>query len=112
MISMSVNHPDILDFINIKNDLDKVTKANISVRIDDNFMKAIENDDEIELFFITENGDTLNKKIKAKLILHEIAQNNWNMGEPGVLYWDTIEKWNLTSGYEDYKIVGTNPLAN
>ena len=111
MISMSVNHPDILEFINIKNDLDKVTKANISVRIDDNFMKAIEDDNEIELTFTTENGESFNKKIKAKLILHEIAQNNWNMGEPGVLYWDTIEKWNLTSGYEDYKIVGTNPCG-
>lgn len=112
MISIDCHHPDIIDFINIKNDLTKVTKANISIRATDDFMKAIENDEDFELFFeVPETGEKITKKIKAKDLLYEIAKSNWNMGEPGFLYWDRIEKWNLLYGNKEFKYGGVNPCA-
>lgn len=112
MISIDCHHPDIIDFINIKNDLTKVTKANISIRATDDFMKAIENDEDFELYFeIPETGEKISKKIKAKDLLYEIAKSNWNMGEPGFLYWDRIKKWNLLYGNKEFKFGGVNPCA-
>lgn len=111
MLSMDVNHPDIEDFINIKNDLNKVTKANISVMIDNNFMDAVINDNDWTMRFETEHGEILEKTVKANYIMNLLSKNNWNTGEPGVMFMDRIHNWNLTSGYDDYKIVGTNPLT-
>lgn len=112
MISMSCDHPDIEEFIDVKNDLTRVTKANISIRITDDFMKAVINDEEHELSFIrNETGEEIKKVVKAKDLFHKIAQNNWNMGEPGMLFWDRIENWNLLSGFEDFHYAGTNPCA-
>jgi ribonucleoside-diphosphate reductase alpha chain len=110
MISIDCHHPDIIDFINIKNDLTKVTKANISIRATDDFMQAIKNNDDFELYFyVPETGERMSKKIKARDLLYEIAKSNWNMGEPGFLYWDRIEKWNLLHGNKEFKFGGVNP---
>ena len=112
MISLSCDHPDIEEFIDIKNDLNRVTKANISIRITDDFMNAVINDEDYELSFVRqETGEEIKKIVKAKELFHKIAKNNWNMGEPGMLFWDRIDNWNLLSDFDDFHYAGTNPCA-
>lgn len=110
MISMACDHPDIEAFINIKNDLTRVTKANTSVRVFDNFMEAVCNDTDYILSFTRqETGEKIERTIKARKLFKKMAYNNWDMGEPGMLFWDKIENWNLLSGYEDFHYGGVNP---
>ena len=112
MISMSCDHPDIEEFIDIKKDLDKVTKANISVRVTDEFMQAVVDDKPFNLkFFRKETGETFSKTVNARDLMKKLAYNNWDMGEPGILFWDRIAGWNLLSEFEDFQYAGTNPCA-
>ena len=112
MISMACDHPDIEEFIDLKKDLDRVTKANISVRVTDEFMQAVVNDKPFELkFFRKETGETFSKTVNARDLMKKLAYNNWDMGEPGILFWDRIEDWNLLNGFEDFYYAGTNPCA-
>lgn len=111
MLSIDCTHPDLEEFINIKTDLTKVTKANISVRVNDDFMKAVENNDDWELYFKTEHGDELRKIVKAKDIFKLLCKNNHEFAEPGVLYWSAIENWNLLSKDWEFKYAGVNPCA-
>ena len=113
MISMDCKHPDIKEFIDIKKDLDRVTKANISVRASDRFMAAVVNDDTYKLEFRREEtGEAMCEEVNARDIMIRIAQNNWEMGEPGVLFWDRISDYNMLSEYEDFEYAGVNPCAN
>jgi len=110
MINMDVSHPDIEDFIDIKNDLDKVTKANISVNITDDFMEAVKNNDMYELYFkVNATGEEIRKKVNARELFRKLAFNNWNMAEPGVLFTDRINSWHLMSEDEDFEFAGVNP---
>jgi len=110
MISIDINHPDIEEFIDIKNDLDAVTKANISLKITDEFMAAVKNNTDFELsFYVEDTGEEIKKKVNARRIFNKIAYSNWNMAEPGVLFWDRIEDYNLLSNNEDFHYAGVNP---
>ncbi|MCR8744783.1 adenosylcobalamin-dependent ribonucleoside-diphosphate reductase [Romboutsia lituseburensis] len=112
MISMDVNHPDIEDFIDIKTDLDKVTKANISVRINDRFMNAVENKETYECKFeIQETKEVITKKVDAYKLFMKLIKNNWDFAEPGILFWDNIEKNHLLSEDKNFKYAGVNPCA-
>lgn len=112
MISMACDHPDIEAFIDVKKDLEKVTKANISVRMTDEFMEAAKNNESFILSFTRkETGETIEKVVSARDVLMKLAYNNWDMGEPGILFWDRISKWNLLSEYENFEYAGTNPCA-
>ena len=112
MISMDCHHPDLEEFIKLKSDLDKVTTANISIRMDDDFMRAVEDDKDVTLFYDRpEVGQTIEKAVNAKEIFDEIAFQNWDMGEPGVLFWDNIKNWNLLSNDDNFEYAGTNPCA-
>lgn len=112
MLSLKVNHPDIEEFIDVKTDLEKVTTANISVMVDNAFMEAVINNEDYTLSFTVEDtGEVIEKKVNAKKLFLKLADNNRRFAEPGMLFWDTVQNWNLTEGYEDYKIVGTNPCA-
>ena len=112
MISMDCTHPDLEKFITVKSDLNKVTAANISVKVNDKFMRAVQEDADWELSFNRpETGETLSKTVKAKAIFKLLCENNWNYAEPGVLFWDTIKHWNLLSTNPDFEYVGTNPCA-
>ena len=112
MISLSCNHPDIEDFIEIKSDLNRVTKANISIRITDKFMQAVKNDEPFTLSFTRlETGEVIEKTVNARELFHKVCEMNWDYAEPGMLYWDTIEKWNLLSEDKNFKYAGTNPCA-
>ena len=111
MLSIDCHHPDLEEFINIKNDLEAVTKANISVRITDDFMDAVVNNRDWELFFKTENGDKMTKTVNAAELFRLLAKNNWSMAEPGILFWDRIENYNLLSNDHNFHYAGVNPCA-
>ena len=111
MISIDCHHPDLEEFINIKNDLNAVTKANISVRVDSDFMTAVVNNQDWQLSFETDKGDLLVKTVKAAEIFRLLAKNNWSMAEPGILFWDRISDYNLLSEDPEFEYAGVNPCA-
>lgn len=112
MISMSCTHPDVEKFITVKSDLNKVNYANISVRVTDDFMRAVENDSDWELSFDRpETGETIKKIVKAKELFELLCRQNWDYAEPGILFWDTIENYNLMNNNPDFKYAGVNPCA-
>ncbi|NLK43899.1 MAG: adenosylcobalamin-dependent ribonucleoside-diphosphate reductase [Tissierellia bacterium] len=112
MLNMDCSHPDIEDFIDVKNDLSKVTYANISVNIDNKFMEAVERDEEYTLYFYVEaTGEEIKRTIRARDLFKKIAVNNWNMAEPGVLFTDRINSWHLMSEDESFEFAGVNPCA-
>lgn len=111
MISISCDHPDLEEFIEIKSDLDKVTKANISVRASDKFMEAVVKGETLILKFVTDIGEVITKEVEAYPIFRKLAQMNWNYAEPGILFWDRITSWNLLSNNKEFSYAGVNPCA-
>ena len=112
MISIDCTHPDLEEFIDIKKDLNKVTKANISIQLSDEFMKAVRDNHPFKLYFKREEtGEVIEKEADARKLFMKIAENNWEMGEPGCLFWDTISEYNLLSEYDDFSYAGLNPCA-
>lgn len=112
MLSLDCSHPDLEDFIGIKSDLDKVTKANISVRMTNEFMNAVQNNEDYTLKFTrVETGEEIVKKVKAKELFHKLCEMNWDMAEPGILFWDNIENYNLLSNTEGFRYASVNPCA-
>jgi ribonucleoside-diphosphate reductase alpha chain len=112
MLNMDCNHPDIEDFIDVKNDLAKVNFANISVNIDNKFMEAVKNNKEYELSFDVEaTGEKISKMVDAKRLFTKLAKNNWNMAEPGILYKNRIDSWHLMSEDDEFEFAGVNPCA-
>ena len=112
MISLDCSHPDLEEFINIKSDLNKVTKANISVRITDDFMEAVKKREEFTLSFVrVETGETIEKTVDAYEIFKKFTEMNWDYAEPGMLFWDRISNYSLVSEDEEFSYAGTNPCA-
>ena len=112
MISIDCHHPDLEEFINIKSDLNKVTKANISVRITDDFMEAVKKREEFTLSFVrVETGETIEKTVDAYEIFKKFTEMNWDYAEPGMLFWDRISNYSLVSENEEFSYAGTNPCA-
>lgn len=110
MLSISCEHPDLEEFINLKSDLDKCTKANISVRVTNKFMDAVVEGKDFTLSFTMEDGETVTKVINAREVFKLLAQRNWEMAEPGILYWDRIANYNLLQGTK-FEYAGVNPCA-
>ena len=114
MLSLSINHPDAAEFIDAKLEKGKITGANISVKIDDDFMKAVESNSEyVQKFPVNSNNPKYENKIKAKTLWDKIIHNAWKSAEPGILFWDTIEKESVPDSYADlgYKTISTNPCG-
>ena len=112
MISLDCHHPDLLDFIDAKTSSDAVTKANISVRVTDDFMEAVINDkDWIMSFTRPETNETITKTARAREIFEKLCKNNWDWGEPGILFWDTISNYNLLEFDDTFEYAGVNPCA-
>ncbi|KQW99522.1 adenosylcobalamin-dependent ribonucleoside-diphosphate reductase [Flavobacterium sp. Root420] len=114
MLSVSINHPDASDFIDAKMDQGKVTGANVSVRIDDAFMKAVKSDSVYtQKYPIFSDNPLYTKEIKAKELWGKIIHNAWKSAEPGILFWDTIINESLPDCYADlgYKTLSTNPCG-
>ena len=112
MLSISCDHPDLEEFIEIKSDLDKINKANLSVRVTDDFMRAVRDDLPYTLSFTREEtGEVIKKEVRAKDIFMKLCELNWRVAEPGILYWDRISDWNLLSGDARFAYAGVNPCA-
>lgn len=112
MISLDCHHPDLLDFIDAKTSPDAVTKANISVRVTDDFMEAVINDENWVMSFTRpETGETITKSAKARDIFEKLCKNNWDWGEPGILFWDNIKEYNLLEFDDTFEYAGVNPCA-
>lgn len=114
MLSVSINHPDAEDFIDAKLEQGKITGANVSVRIDDGFMKAVkENTQYTQKYPIFSSNPKVSKDINANELWKKIVHNAWKSAEPGILFWDTIIKESLPDCYADlgYKTVSTNPCG-
>ena len=112
MLSLACDHPDLEEFISIKNDLEKITKANISIRMSDDFMKAVKYKENFCLQYKrNETGEYIVKEVYAPDIYQKICENNWNYGEPGMLFWDTITGSNLLSEDDRFEFAGVNPCA-
>lgn len=114
MLSVSIKHPDSEKFISAKLEQGKITGANISVKIDDNFMRAVEADTVYQQQYpINSLEPTHKKEIKASELWQKIIHNAWKSAEPGVLFWDTIIRESVPDCYADlgYETVSTNPCG-
>lgn len=114
MLSISINHPDAEDFIDAKMIQGKVTGANVSVRIDDAFMKAVENKEKyIQKYPIHSENPLSVKEIDANTLWNKIVHNAWKSAEPGILFWDTIINESVADCYAEdgYRTVSTNPCG-
>lgn len=114
MLSVSINHPDAEDFIDAKMEQGKVTGANVSVRIDDNFMKAVKDGKNyVQKYPIFSNNPKYSKEIEAQKLWKKIVHNAWKSAEPGILFWDTVINESVPDCYADlgYKTVSTNPCG-
>ena len=114
MLTISVHHPQIRDFIKIKRDLSRVTGANISIRVSDEFMNAVKSEDTVELRWPVDSSDPkISMTVDAKEIWHEIIEGAHAAAEPGVLFWDTAKKMTPSDAYTDvgFGSVSTNPCG-
>ena len=114
MLSVSIKHPDSEDFIDAKLIAGKVTGANISVKITDDFMKAvIEHRDFVQQYPVDSNKPMVVKTVNPENIWKKIVHNAWSSAEPGILFWDTIIRESIPDCYADlgYRTVSTNPCG-
>ena len=114
MLSVSIKHPDSEAFIDAKMSEGKITGANVSVRIDDEFMKAAVNGEKYLQKYPIDAAEPLYKKeVDASAIWAKIIHNAWKSAEPGVLFWDTIIKESVPDCYADlgFKTISTNPCG-
>jgi ribonucleoside-diphosphate reductase alpha chain len=135
MLSMSINHPDIEEFITKKQDLTKVTGANISVKVTDEFMQAVENDKDYilrfpvdesvpqglmieempynELWFFSDDDhpNSFFKKVRARELWDTLMHCAWNTAEPGIMFEGAMHNYSPDGVYEDFRMVGTNPCG-
>lgn len=114
MLSVSIKHPDSEAFIDAKMTEGKVTGANVSVRIDDEFMKAVEAQSEYTQTYPIDSEEPKYKKtIDAVALWRKIVHNAWQSAEPGVLFWDTITRESVPDCYADlgFKTISTNPCG-
>ena len=114
MLSVGIKHPDSEAFIDAKMTEGKVTGANVSVKIDDEFMRAAINDEEyVQQFPVDAAEPEVKKTIRAKQLWEKIVHNAWKSAEPGVLFWDTILRESIPDCYADlgFRTVSTNPCG-
>ncbi len=112
MLTMDIAHPDIEDFITVKQDLTKVTGANISVRLSDEFMNAVIKDDDYTLRWPIDSDTPKYKKVvKAKKLWDTIIKCAHNTAEPGLIFWDRQHYYSTSSFYPGFKNSSTNPCS-
>ena len=114
MLSVAIKHPDSEKFIDAKMVQGKVTGANVSVKIDDDFMRAVESEGEyMQQYPVYSKEPMVTQKVNAKALWDKIIHNAWSSAEPGVLFWDTILRESVPDCYADlgYRTVSTNPCG-
>lgn len=114
MLSIAIRHPEAEAFIDAKMTEGKITGANVSVKVDDEFMRcATEGRPYHQQFPISSNSPLVEKDIDATALWHKIVHNAWKSAEPGVLFWDTILRESIPDCYADlgFRTVSTNPCG-
>ena len=114
MLSISIKHPDAEDFIDAKMELNKITGANVSVKIDDEFMRCVVSGKPYKQQFpINSDNPSVIKEIDARELWKKIIHNAWQSAEPGVLFWDTIIRESIPDCYASFgfKTISTNPCG-
>ena len=114
MVSLSVLHPDAEDFIDAKTDTSKITGANVSIKIDDGFMQAVEKGVKYNQQYPIQSGKpAFSKEIDARALWEKIVHNAWASAEPGILFWDTITRESVPDCYGDlgFTTTSTNPCG-
>ncbi len=114
MLSISINHPDSEGFIDAKMEQGKVTGANVSVKVDDDFMRAaLKGEQYKQKYPIYAENPKVEKSVNAQNIWKKIVHNAWKSAEPGVLFWDTVIRESVADCYADlgYRTVSTNPCG-
>ena len=115
MLTISVHHPDIETFINIKRDLTKVTGANISIRLTDEFMNAVKEQKDVQLRFPVEKDaeHIVSTEVSAEKIWDSIIESAHTSAEPGLLFWDNVLKYTPAQAYADvgFDTISTNPCS-
>lgn len=111
MITINVNHPDIMEFIEVKNDAERsrVKFANISIKISDEFMRAVEEDRDFELKFENEKVK-YTKTVRARTLWEKLVKSAWASAEPGVIFWDAVKRYSPTE-YGGMEVHGVNPCS-
>jgi len=117
MLTLSIKHPDVLEFIKIKSNLDKVTGANVSIKLTDEFLKSVIADKKFtHTFPINATGDDIKqtKEVNAIDLWNQIVFNAWNTAEPGILFWDKIISESPADCYKSdgFETVSTNPCVS
>ncbi|MGM9804723.1 MAG: adenosylcobalamin-dependent ribonucleoside-diphosphate reductase [Muribaculaceae bacterium] len=114
MLTVSIKHPEAEAFIDAKMTEGRITGANVSVRIDDDFMRAaVAGEEYAQAFPVNSSNPEIVKKINAKDLWAKIIHNAWKSAEPGVLFWDTITRESVPDCYADlgFKTISTNPCG-
>jgi ribonucleoside-diphosphate reductase alpha chain len=112
MLTLDVAHPNIQDFVTIKQDLSKITGANISVRLSDEFMEAVEKDDTFMLRWpINDANPKITKDINARDLWNTIIKSAHNTAEPGLIFWDRQHYYSTSSLYPGFENSSTNPCS-
>lgn len=114
LISLNCDHPDIEEFLTIKQNNDKIQGANISICFTDDFMTSVISNENFELHFKNEeNGEEVKKEINARDFFRKFCEAQYDWGEPGALFIDNVRECNLLSGYpiNEYRIDTTNPCV-
>ncbi|MEN8186797.1 MAG: adenosylcobalamin-dependent ribonucleoside-diphosphate reductase [Bacteroidota bacterium] len=112
MLTMDIAHPDIEDFITVKQDLSKITGANISIRLSDEFMQAVENNEEYTLRWPIESKDPkYTRSVDARKLWETIIKSAHNTAEPGLIFWDRQHYYSTSSLYPGFKNSSTNPCS-
>lgn len=114
MLTLNVHHPDILAFVKAKRDLTKITGANMSVRLTDEFLKAVDAGEKYEQRLpVDSRNPKMSKKVDAKTIWDAIVENAHHMVEPGLLFWDNIINESPSDCYADcgFETISTNPCS-
>ena len=110
MLTISVHHPEIRTFIHIKEDLKKVTGANISIRLSDEFMNAVKTKDKVQLRFPVDSKEpSISEMVDANELWTEIIEAAHKSAEPGLLFWNTVMKYCPANCYPEFITISTNP---
>ncbi len=109
MITIHVDHPDVVDFIDVKRDLSHVNHANISVCLTDKFMRSVEKDENFALSFKNEKAE-MKRIVKARELWDKLVRSAWASAEPGIIFWDNVKNESPTE-YNGMEVHGFNPCS-
>ena len=112
MVGLNCSHPDIYEFLHIKQNEEKLSSMNISILFTDEFMEAVRDDKEYTLRFHAEStGENIERTIRARDFFREFCETQWDWGDPGALFSDRLNDYHLLAGYDEYQIEITNPCG-